>query len=1173
MSADFVHYRGRALFWVWALVILVVAWLFGRGSLSIGAGDSTVGGAKAWVTSEFATAHMLGIGTLLFHGFFAAIVCGLPIFRDEEVRIGGLLRTTPLTRREYVWAKFSAALVACVAMLALHLVLAIVFNHVVPTSKPEIRGPLTVGSYVRPFVVLALPTVVFVSGAAFAIGTRSLRPVMVFVLPVAILLACAFVLWTWSPVGLDPRTNQLLMLLDPTGFRWLRESYLDVDRGVAFYNQVPIVWGPALISSRIAWAGVGLAAVALVARRSPADRTSRPRSALARGLEPDLHAERVRAISHLEMRRVVPPAVRSIWMLARFELRGLARQAGLYLFVPVILLSVLPAALSETGPFDSALLPTPGRLANQCWSSLITCTTLLLLFYTVESLERDAGARLLPLVDASPLSPAALVLGRVLANVILGALIMVVAWLACLAIMIVHRTPSKSPLPFLLLWGACGLPTIVAWATFVAMIWAKARNRYVTYGFGLLVMMGTGWLFVADKTNWLTNWTLWQSLMWSDISVLEADRAILVANRSFVLAVGVRCGRLAVSFYRKRETDRVTTPPVSARSISRRVVQLSPYWLPAVGLGLGVWGCMESGHQSERAKKEAKNYWKQNVATFADAPTPDLTFVDLDVDLEPAEGRATIRGTYTLENRSPTPMRHVLLTIGRNLRAPSFTMNGDPWVPEDRSGLLVFTPGSPLRPAERMTIGFSYTAHVPDGPSARGGRLAEFILPSGVALTSFSPSFVPVVGFREGIGVDEDNAANERVYEPDFHEGPTRPALAGAGAPFRTKIRITTPDDFTANSVGIKTEDLVRDGRRTVSWESDQPVHFFNIVAGRWVKYEAADTEIYYDPRHGLNVAELSLALQSAKKHYSEWFHPFPWKTLKLSEFPGLVHMAQGFPTNITFSESLGFLADPRGDDHLPFWIAAHEAAHQWWPNLVIPGEGPGAPVLSEGLSHFSAMLLLEAVKGEAARMDFAKRLEHRYGKSRVADAEQPLVRVDSTGNRKGLETVWYDRGGWAFWMLMETMGRQEIFAGLHAYVEKYRGNPDHPTLHDLFVTLRPHARDPKAFDDCVAQWFAAVTLPRFEVAAITKEPVGSGMRIAGRLRNAGTGDLSVDVAVVAGERFGSAGYREARTRVSVGPARDAEFSIETDFAPANLVVDPDVKILQLGRKGATIRL
>lgn len=60
--------------------------------------------------------------------------------------------------------------------------------------------------------------------------------------------------------------------------------------------------------------------------------------------------------------------------------------------------------------------------------------------------------------------------------------------------------------------------------------------------------------------------------------------------------------------------------------------------------------------------------------------------------------------------------------------------------------------------------------------------------------------------------------------------------------------------------------------------------------------------------------------------------------------------------------------------------VTAHEAAHQWWGNLLTPGEGPGTSLLSEGMAHYSTALLFEKVKGPNARMEFLKRIEERYG-------------------------------------------------------------------------------------------------------------------------------------------------------------------------------------------------
>ena len=81
---------------------------------------------------------------------------------------------------------------------------------------------------------------------------------------------------------------------------------------------------------------------------------------------------------------------------------------------------------------------------------------------------------------------------------------------------------------------------------------------------------------------------------------------------------------------------------------------------------------------------------------------------------------------------------------------------------------------------------------------------------------------------------------------------------------------------------------------------------------------------------------------------------------------------------------------------------------------------------------------------------------------------------------------------------------------------------------------------------------------------------------MTGRLRHAGTGAVWVEVGATTAEAAGGPNEpppRFAKTRVRAAPGTDVDFAIDTDFDPSRVVVDPDVMILQIGRKGAAARL
>ncbi len=350
------------------------------------------------------------------------------------------------------------------------------------------------------------------------------------------------------------------------------------------------------------------------------------------------------------------------------------------------------------------------------------------------------------------------------------------------------------------------------------------------------------------------------------------------------------------------------------------------------------------------------------------------------------------------------------------------------------------------------------------------------------------------------------------------------------------------------------------------------------MVAGRWDVWRGEGTEIYYHPEHSYNIEEMGLALDASRRWYSEWFAPFPWTTLRVNEFMGIAGYAQGFPTNISFSESIGFLTKNDFRTLLIFWVTAHEAAHQWWGNTLTPGDGPGGNILSEGMANFSTLLLIEQIKGEAARREFAKQMERSYARGRRVDDERPMVKVDET--HAGDRFVTYEKGAWVPWMLMGVMGREAMLEGLREFIARYRDGPDYPLLQDQVNTLREFAPDTAAFDRFVDQWYFDVVVPEYRVEEAERRPRSEGGEISGvwettfTLRNIGTGRMPVDVAVTVGEPFDEEGnpipdYQEVRATFTLGVGEEEVITLRSDFEPERITVDPDVQVLQLRRERA----
>jgi len=1191
-GVEIAHSYKRPLYYIAAAIIALTSFGLSSGQMQISSGDSSVGGTKAWITSEFAQTQTMTYVTLLYFAVFLAIAAGMTLLRDREAKVDVVLHPTPMTAGEYVWGRFLAVMALAAALLAWQAGTAAFFNHAIPNgSANEIRGPFAWASYFRPMLTIGIPFAVFFAGISMWIGERTRNAVIVFLAPVAALLVCGFFLWTWSPSWLSYGMNRLLQAVEPSGYRWLNETLLKVDRGVTYYNTQPVPYDALFWINRLWIVLVGAGGVLLTQRsvarsmRGLESARVRRKAVAARdavALTPPDESVAPAPIRTIAMESGRPSWLGTVGAVARTEIKELLRQPALYFFVLVILMQVLGNSLLAVGAFDTPVLLTPGTSAVALANQSVTFICLLFVFYTVVSLEREATTGLDSVLYATPVKTGAVLFGKSLANGVVGAIVLLASLLASwIAIQIQHTVPFTLG-PYLLVWGLLLIPTFLFWTAFVTAVYAAVGNRYTAIAIAIGALAWTGWRALTRQISWAGNWALWGSLRWSDLGPFEHDRLALVLNRVMVLTAAVFFIALAVRLFRRRSPDAARTiHRLAPKRFLGSVWRLAPYAAVPLALWLALLFLVSQGPEGGGGKKARKDYWAKNLKTWLDAPLPDIARADIAVKVDPNGGRLESRGQLTLVNSLDTTMAQIPLTGSPGWKNVTWTLNGKAAKPEDSKRLYIFAPPRPLAKGDSVVIGWTFDGTLPEGTSKNGGNVEEFVLPSGIVLTGFTPSFMPVLGFMEDVGETKENKTEPRRYPRDYWKGIT-PAGYGATAWFPARIAVTGPADYTLNSVGVCTKNTVKDGWRTQVWETDHPVKILNVVCGKWKERKGNGTTIYYAPEHAFNVDQMSATLDAARKWYSEWFLPYPWKELKLSEFPALAGYAQGFGTNITFSENIGFLTRNDAKSNATFLVTAHESAHQWWGNIVTPAKGPGGDFLSESMSHFSTMLLFDKMLGPHERMEFSKGLEARYGDRRRVDDERPMYDVD--GKRESDETVIYDRGGWVFWMLYDYLGHDRAIEGYRAFCREWSVSRDHPALQDIVAAMRPYAADPVRYDAFVKQWFEDKVMPEYRVESAVKRKNGAGYDVTAVVKNVGTGTMPVEVAATKGERWKKAekpgvpskanpSYRESRSTVTLAAGESKRITLHSDFVPEKIVVDPDVRVLQLRRKQAVATL
>jgi len=194
--------------------------------------------------------------------------------------------------------------------------------------------------------------------------------------------------------------------------------------------------------------------------------------------------------------------------------------------------------------------------------------------------------------------------------------------------------------------------------------------------------------------------------------------------------------------------------------------------------------------------------------------------------------------------------------------------------------------------------------------------------------------------------------------------------------------------------------------------------------------------------------------------NFSQWFGPYPYGSLALTQMPG--NLSQGWP-GLVFLSSFAFLSPQEQTDlhldpvtrALDSQILVHETAHQWWGDLV-GWKSYRDQWLAEGLADYASLLLLEQQNPAQFRQVLEKYRRDLLSKNKdgewLRDAGPVTLgqRLDSSHFPRGYEAISYERGTWLFHMLRSMLRDSEAASRSRKGRANPLLNPDEPFFRAL---------------------------------------------------------------------------------------------------------------------------
>lgn len=1062
--------RSRAT-WIYAVLLLLFpAWI------SLGTHESDIN-YNAPVRMAFSTAICAVFGLLVTAGIFGAVAV-----RDVESGMDPLLHTSRLTKAEYLFGRYLSAL-ATNALLLLVVPVSLLVVTFLPIAAPT--GPIHIAAYLQPFILFTLPTLVIASGILFTIAVLTRQTIPVYLAAIVLFISGIVSANYAGSIG-----NPLVSgLADPFGmstFEVLSHQWTQAEQNTRFVG-----FPAALVVSRLAWIALSIGVLAILHARFRFAHDDGGRSRRKARLTVADHSVAGRPVS-VAISRVDGSFGRFTWAHQTLAVarRCFGEIAANRTFAFVLLLTFcLTLAWGwnvGSTVFDTPVWPVTHLVAEVALSARNQPIILLIIaLWAGELVWKDREVGMSEIGDAAPVADGVALLGRFIA--IVGALVILeavvmAAGLTLQALQGYYRFELGVYLRIIfgvtlanyILFAALGMTIHVVVdhkyvghiLMVVAFVLTKAAGTFGIHHHLLIYGSDPGWTY-SDMNGFgpFLAPFVWFKLYW-------AAWALLLLVIASVLWVRGREPRL-------RTRGR---PALDGLRLTRAIPGLAAVAIVLI-IGLGGFifyntNVLNDYHSPDQRGARQADYEKR-YKRFEMVAQPTIVALDERVEIHPDDRVADFHGTYTLVNRTTTPIDsvHVYTEHDVELGAISFDRPAKAVLADAERGYRIFALERALAPGDslEMTFDDSWRAH-----GFPNDAIPTAVVANGTAVNR---RLLPFIGYQPVLELDDADARRRFGLAPK-RASPSqsdsfarnRRQLVLNEEEVRVRAVIGTDADQTAVTSGVLRRSWTEKGRRYFEYDTERPESFgATILSAKYAVLEDSwkdvKLRVLHHPTHTGSVRSAMQGMKAAVDYFSEQFGPFPYSDLRLAEYPPYGGYGSAHPSLIAFAER--FFIFRVGDDDVdePFYGAAHETAHTWWGGMVRGAPVPGAEFLSESQANYSAMILIEKTFGaEAARRVYNAQMNRYFSGRALVAREVPVLQVGDQ------PYIAYRKGALAMYMLRERIGIERVNGALRRYVEKYRGSgPPYPTSYDLYAELR--AVTPDSLHGWLSDLFETVTL------------------------------------------------------------------------------------------------
>ncbi|RQO29916.1 hypothetical protein DBR32_15180 [Taibaiella sp. KBW10] len=1037
----------------------------------------------------------------LLNSIVLVSIMATAIQKDYEYNTHALFFTKPISKSSYFFGRFLAAFVLGLFVMSGYIVG--YFLGLLPGIGHSMVGPFELMSFLQPFLIFTVPNV-FLLGIIFFSLTTFTRKTLTAYLFCIIMLVLRSIAEVMS-ADLDKKT--LSAIIEPFGsiaFNVLTEYWTPAEQNS---NMIPLKG--VLLNNRLLWLAIAIVVTAVSYYRFSFAQFLTPfRLFKRKNEEAPVVTNKFQTLADIPKvtkKYSGASAWSQLWYLSKFEFRKIA-QSTFFIIICILTIGLI-WLINHFSAAESPMLPLTQNVIDYVGAySLLT--VIFVVFFSGTIIFREKETKTDELVHATPVSNVVLFFSKYVGLMGVVLLMQLVAILTGISIQMSQSFFQIDLMQYFVSIICFGLVSFSITIGICLAIQVFSPNKYLGFFFSLIPLMLLSILFIQlEWTNKLYNFDSdGPRLPYSALNGYGPLGPWFVYKAywlSFVLVIIF----IALYFYARGKESKIK----SRFRFSKKEVRKGSKWamlfcaLSFVGFGSYIFYNTNILNTYKSVKERTQEYvnYEKLYKKYEHLLQPRIVEANVDVDIYPDKGSLHVKGFYWAKNKHAQALDTVYINIFDEtshftykevaLDKPATLITDDKIF-----GIRLFKLQQPLLPGDSVKISFEFD-YAPKGFD--NDELSTLVVSNG---SFFNNQIMPSLGYSDAAELSSNKERKKhnlpsklrmaRINDSAAHQNTY---ISNDADWIRFETQISTSADQTAIAPGYLVKKWTENGRNYFKYKMDSPMlNFYAYQSARYEirkdRWKEVNIEIYYDKAHAFNVDNMILAIKNSLDYYTKNFSPYQHKQIRIIEFPRFASFAQSFANTIPFSENIGFTNQVDTGDwskiDLPYYVTAHEVAHQWWAHQVIGANVQGSTLMSETMAQYSALMVMEHRYGKDNMKKFLKHEMDRYLRSRTVDGkgEKPLMLVENQ------QYIHYEKGSVIMYALKDYIGEDSLNAALRKYIAKVAFQ-EAPYTDALEFVNYLRAATPDSLKYIISDMFEHITIYENYVKSLKTEKLANG--------------------------------------------------------------------------------